>query len=55
MKSIKNFENKNVASSMDTVKGGKAVKTGDRCIGYDKVKNGKVISNTYDWNPFNND
>lgn len=35
---------------------GGAIKTGTSCSGYDKVKkNGCVITNTHDFNPFNND
>lgn len=55
MKSIKNFKKKTIASSLNTIKGGEAIKTGDHCIGYDKLKNGKLITRTHDWNPFNND
>lgn len=41
---------------MDTVKAGKATKTGERCTGYDRRKKNHVyVSNTHDWNPFNND
>mgnify|MGYP000927456569 CR=1 FL=1 len=56
MKSIKNFKEMSISSSMDTVKAGKATKTGEHCTGYDRRKKNNVfVSNTHDWNPFNND
>ncbi|MDG1848948.1 MAG: hypothetical protein P8I82_00450 [Flavobacteriales bacterium] len=55
MKSIKNFKNENVTSSIETVKGGRPYRTVN-CIGpSDRRTKRGLVTNTHDWNPFNND
>lgn len=55
MKSIKNFKNKNVTSSMKSIKGGGYV-TGQCPSGKDwRKNNGSTVTNKFDFNPFNND
>lgn len=55
MKSIKNFENKKITSSMKSIKGG-GYRTEDCLTGHDWSKNNGVTkTRKFDFNPFNND
>jgi hypothetical protein len=56
MKSLKKFNSMKTPTLNAHVVVGGAIKTGTSCSGYDRVKkDGCVITNTHDFNPFNND